>query len=183
MKLLIDLFPVVLFFVAFKIKGIFFATVVAIIASIVQIGWMFFKNKKVEPMMWLSFGIIIIFGGATLLLHNETFIKWKPTILYWIFAVALIAGQLFFGKNAIKALLEKQMTLPEKIWKQMNLSWGGFFLTLGCVNLFVAYNYSTDIWVNFKLFGIFGLILVFSIVQGLIINGIKQDNRTEEKID
>src|SRR5665647_1225051 len=105
MKLLIDLFPVILFFAAFKLKGIFVATTVAIIASTIQIGWMFYKRKKVEPMMWLSFVIILVFGGATLLLHNESFIKWKPTILYWLFSIAITGGQLFFGKNAIKGIM------------------------------------------------------------------------------
>jgi intracellular septation protein len=173
MKLLIDLFPVVLFFTAFKLKGIFVATTVAIIASVIQIGWMYYKHKKVEPMVWLSFIIICVFGGATLLLHNETFIKWKPSILYWLFALALTGGQLFFGKNAMKGILGKQLSLPDKAWGKINLSWGGFFLVLGCVNLYVAYTFSTDTWVNFKLFGIMGLILVFSVVQGVILNTLK----------
>lgn len=180
MKLLIDLFPVILFFAAFKLKGIFVATTVAIIASIIQIGWMYYKHRKVEPMMWLSFGVILVFGGATLLLHNETFIKWKPSILYWLFSLAITGGQLFFGKNAMKGIMEKQLTLPEKTWKQLNLSWGGFFLVLGCINLYVAYNFPTDTWVNFKLFGIMGLILVFSIAQGVVLNAVKPKEKSGE---
>jgi intracellular septation protein len=180
MKLLIDLFPVVLFFAAFKLKGIFAATIVAIIASVIQIGWMYYKHRKVEPMMWLSFAIVCIFGGATLLLHNETFVKWKPSVLYWAFSLALTGGQLFFGKNAMKGILGKQISLPEKVWKKINLSWGGFFLILGCVNLYVAYTFSTDVWVNFKLFGIMGLILAFSLIQGIFLSSLKQKDGPQQ---
>jgi intracellular septation protein len=169
MKLLIDFFPVLLFFAAFKLKGIFVATMVAMAASAAQIGWMYFKHRKVEPLMWLSLAIITVFGGATLLLHDETFIKWKPTVLYWLFGLALMAGQLFFGKNAMNGVMGKQITLPEKAWKKLNLSWGGFFMLLGGINLYVAYSFSTNTWVNFKLFGIMGLILSFSIAQGVMI--------------
>jgi intracellular septation protein len=173
MKMLFDLLPVILFFAAFKLKGIFVATAVAIVACVLQIAWMLIRRKKVEPMMWASLAIITIFGGATILLHNETYIKWKPSILYWLMGAALLAGQLFFRKNAMKGLLGKQMTLPDKSWSAMNISWGVFFAVIGCVNLFVAYNFSTDTWVNFKLFGIMGCILVFAVAQSLII-GTKQ---------
>jgi intracellular septation protein len=173
MKLLFDLFPVILFFAAFKLKGIFVATAVAIAASALQIGWMLVRRKKVEPMMWASLGIIAVFGGATILLHNETYIKWKPSILYWLMGIVLLAGQMFFRKNAMKNILGKQMTLPDKAWNMVNMSWGIFFALLGCVNLVVAYNFSTDTWVNFKLFGIMGCIVVFAIVQSLII-GVKE---------
>jgi intracellular septation protein len=169
MKFLVDFFPVVLFFAAFKLKGIFIATMVAIAASVVQIGWMLLSHRKVEPMMWLSLAIIGVFGGATLALHNENFIKLKPTMLYGLFSVALIVGQLIFKKNAMKGIMGKQITLPEKTWKTINLSWGLFFAALGCVNLYVAFNFSTDTWVNFKLFGIMGLIVVFSIAQAVAI--------------
>jgi intracellular septation protein len=173
MKLLFDLLPVILFFAAFKLKGIFVATGVAIAASVLQIGWMLVRRKKVEPMMWASLGIIAVFGGATILLHNETYIKWKPTILYWLMSIVLIGGQVFFGKNGMKGLLGKQMVLSDKAWNAMNLSWGIFFAVIGCVNLIVAYSFSTDTWVNFKLFGIMGCIFVFAIVQSLIL-GSKQ---------
>jgi intracellular septation protein len=178
MKLFIDLFPVILFFLAFKLKGIFIATMVAMAASVAQIGFMYFKHRKVEPLMWLSLAIITVFGGATLLLHDETFIKWKPTVLYWLFGLALMAGQLFFGKNAMKGVMGKQITIPEKAWKKLNLSWGGFFMLLGGINLYVAYSFSTNTWVNFKLFGIMGLILSFSIAQGVMITAWqKKDDR------
>jgi intracellular septation protein len=180
MKLFIDLFPVILFFLAFKLKGIFIATMVAMAASVAQIGFMYFKHRKVEPLMWLSLAIITVFGGATLLLHDETFIKWKPTVLYWLFGLALTAGQFIFGKNAIKGVLGKQIALPEKAWRTLNLSWGGFFMVLGGINLYVAYSFSTDTWVNFKLFGIMGLMFLFTIVQGvLIMSWQKKGGRTD----
>ena len=168
MKLLTDFFPVILFFVAFKFKGIYVATGVAIAASVVQIGWLLLRKKKVEPMMWFSLVIIGVFGGATLFFHNETFIKIKPTILYGLFSVALIGGQLLFGKNPMKAMLGKQMVLADAVWQKVNISWGVFFALLGCVNLLVAFHFSTDIWVNFKLFGIMGLLVVFAIGQAVV---------------
>jgi intracellular septation protein len=114
-------------------------------------------------------------------LHDETFIKWKPTVLYWLSGAALIAGQLLFKKNGIRGILGKQVTLPDRTWKSMNLSWGIFFLLLGATNLFVAYTFSTDAWVNFKLFGIMGLILAFIVVQGLIIGPkIRQEKQQAE---
>jgi intracellular septation protein len=176
MKMLFDLFPVILFFVAFKFKGIFVATAIAIIASVLQIGWMLIRHKKVEPMMWASLAIITVFGGATLLLHDETFIKWKPSILYWLVGSLLMAGQLFFKKNGMKAVLGKQMVLPEHSWSIVNMSWGIFFVALGFINLFVAYRFSTDTWVNFKLFGITGGIFAFAIGQSLFL-GAREKNK------
>jgi intracellular septation protein len=170
MKLLFDLLPVVLFFLAFKIKGVFVATAVAIAASVLQISWMLIRRKKVEPMMWASLGIIAVFGGATLILHNETYIKWKPTILYWLTGAVLIIGQVFLKKNGIKGLLGKEIAMTDKAWGVMNLSWGIFFAVIGCVNLAVAFTCSTDTWVNFKLFGIMGLIMAFAVAQSFILN-------------
>jgi intracellular septation protein len=170
MKLLFDIFPVALFFAAYKFADIYVATGVAIVANVLQILWLKFTGKKVEPMMWISLGIIAVFGGATLYLHDETFIKWKPTVLYWLFAAALLVGQFAFGKNLIRAMMEKNIALPEPIWTRLNLSWVAFFLVMGLLNLYVAFNYSTDTWVNFKLFGSFGLMLAFIIGQGLLLS-------------
>lgn len=165
-KVLFDFFPIILFFVAYKVGDIYIATGVAIAASLGQIGWMLARRKKVEPMMWISLAIIVVFGGATLLLHNETFIKWKPTVLYWLFAALLLGGRLFFGKNLIRAMMEKQFAAPDHVWAKLNLSWMGFFTAVGVINLIVAYRFSTDVWVNFKLFGTLGLMLVFVLAQG-----------------
>lgn len=169
MKFLFDLFPIILFFAAYKLFGIFTATAVAIGATFAQIGWVWFRHRKVDAMLWVSLAIITVFGGATLLLHDATFIKWKPTVLYWLFASVLLVGQLGFGKNLIKAMMGKQMTLPENIWLRLNFGWAAFFAVVGVVNLYVAYNYSESTWVNFKLFGILGLMLVFVLGQGVVL--------------
>lgn len=169
MKFLFDLFPVILFFVAYKLFDIYVATAVAIVATFVQVGWLKLRGRKVEPMLWASLGIIVVFGGATLLLHDETFIKWKPTILYWLFA-ATLAGALAFGRNLIRSLLGEQLQLPDHAWSKLNWSWAGFFAFMGAANLFVAYSFSTDAWVNFKLFGGIGLMLLFVLAQGLFLS-------------
>ena len=172
MKLLFDLFPVILFFAAFKLGDIYIATAVAIIATFAQIGWVWFKHRKVDTMLWVSLGIIAVMGGLTLLLHDETFIKWKPTILYWSFALALGTSNLLLKKDLIRTLLAEQFTLPENIWQRLNWSWFGFFLFMGFANLAVAFAFglSTDTWVNFKLFGGMGLMLLFVIAQGLLLS-------------
>lgn len=169
MKFLFDLFPVILFFVAFKFFGIYPATAVAIGATFVQIGWVWYRHRKIDNMLWVSFGVIVVFGGATLLLHDETFIKWKPTVLYWLFGVVLLTAEIGFRKNLIKAMMEKQMALPDTVWRKLLMSWAGFFTVMGALNLYVAFNYSTDAWVNFKLFGGMGLMLVFVVLQALML--------------
>ncbi|MCG5073738.1 septation protein A [Paraburkholderia tagetis] len=167
MKFLFDLFPIILFFVAFKVWGIFTATAVAIVATLAQIAWVAFRHRKVDPMLWLSLGIVVVFGGATLMLHDETFIKWKPTVLYWAFSVVLLVSQVAFGKNLIEAMMGKQISLPSRIWTQLNFVWSIFFALLGILNLFVAYHFSTDAWVDFKLFGATGILVVFIVGQSL----------------
>jgi intracellular septation protein len=169
MKFLFDLFPVILFFVAFKLFGIYTATAVAIAATFVQIGWVWYRRRKVDNMLWVSLGVIVVFGGATLLLHDETFIKWKPTVLYWLFGAALLIADLGFRKNLIRAMMEKQMALPDAVWRKLLLSWVGFFAMMGALNLYVAFNFSTDAWVNFKLFGGMGLMLGFVLLQALML--------------
>ena len=178
MKLLFDVFPVVLFFVAFKLYDIFVATAVAIVASFVQIGWMWFRQRKVDNMMWVSLAVITVFGGATLLLENETFIKWKPTVLYWLFGSALAVGALAFKKNLVRSIMGHQVSLPDPIWQKLLVSWIGFFAVMGALNLYVAYSFSTDAWVNFKLFGGIGLMLLFVIAQGLFLAKHVQDQNT-----
>ena len=169
MKFLFDLFPVILFFVVFKTAGIFAATAVAIAATLAQIGWVKFRHGKVDGMLIASGVIIVVFGGATLLLHDEVFIKWKPTVLYWLFALVLSAAELFWNKNLIRSIMEQQLTLPGNIWRVLNHAWAGFFAALGIANVYVAFNFATDTWVNFKLFGTTGLMLAFVIVQSLLL--------------
>ena len=195
MKLLFDLFPVILFFVTFKYYGsnpegaadlvgsllgsavvdvkqapILLATIVVIVATMAQIAWVHFRHGKVDKMLWVSLVLVTVFGGMTLIFQDETFIKWKPTILYWVFAGTMAFSALVLKKNPIKAMLGEQMTLPEPVWGKVNLSWIAFFLFMGALNLVVAFNFSTDIWVDFKLFGGMGLLLLFVLGQGLMLS-------------
>jgi len=170
MKVLFDLFPIILFFAAYKIADIYVATAVAIVATFAQIAWVKLRRGKVDRMLWISLAIIVVFGGATLLLHDPTFIKWKPTVLYWAFAVVLLGSDLLLKKNLIRAMMQQQLTLPEPVWTRLNLSWAGFFAVMGVINLYVAFNYSENTWVNFKLFGGIGLMVVFVVIQGLMLS-------------
>lgn len=179
MKILFDLFPVILFFATFKFFGIYVATASAIAATLVQIIWTKWRHGKVDTMLWVSFGIIAVFGGATLLLHDETFIKWKPTILYWVFAGTLLFSNLLFKKNLMRSLLQEKMALPVRVWNQVNLSWGLFFAALGVINLYVAFNFSTDAWVNFKLFGATGLMLVFILLQAMVLEKYVEEDKEQ----
>ena len=169
MKFLFDIFPVVLFFAAFKLADIYVATGVAIAATFAQVGWLKLRRRRVDPMLWVSLAIIVVFGGATLALRDETFIKWKPTVLYWLFALALGGAVLVFRRNLIRIMLGEQMALPEPVWARLNWSWAGFFALMGAANLFVAYNFSTEQWVNFKLFGGVGLMVLFVLAQALFL--------------
>lgn len=199
MKLLFDLFPVILFFAVFKLAGanpeaaqdfasqylsalvsggevtlaqapILLSTAVAIVATVAQIGWLLARRKHVDNMLWVSLAIIAVFGGATIYFHDEQFIKLKPTVLYWFFAVVLLVSQAFFGKNLIKSMMGKQLTLPEPVWRKLNLAWGLFFAAMGALNLYIGFNYPLNFWVNFKLFGFMGLMLAFVIGQSLFLS-------------
>jgi intracellular septation protein len=199
MKLLFDLLPVILFFVTFKVAGsypqqslalagstlgwmvgdgtvpadqapILLATAVAIIASIVQVGSVLARGRRVDPMLWVSLGVIVVFGGATIWFHDETFIKWKPSILYWLFGASLLAGHLVWKKNLLHTLLGTQLEVPPPVWDRLLWAWIVFFALMGIVNLVVAYSVPTDTWVNFKLFGLFGLTLVFTLGIGIYLS-------------
>ena len=202
MKLLFDLFPVILFFATFKyaekspelaaswmgallgsappdikVAPVLLATVVVIAATIAQIIWVHFRHGKVDKMLWVSLLLVVVFGGLTLAFQNEAFIKWKPTILYWVFAGSMAFSALILKKNPIKAMLGEQLTLPEPVWGKVNLSWIGFFLLMGALNLFVAFNFPTDTWVNFKLFGGMGLMLVFVLGQGMLLSKYVEEEK------
>lgn len=181
MKFLFDFFPIILFFATFKIYGIYIATAVAIAATVVQIGWVWVRQHKVDNMLWVNFVIIVFFGGATLILQDETFIKWKPTVLYWLFAVVLLIAHKGFDKNLIRAMMKEQVKLPEPVWGKLNASWAVFFSVVGAINLYVAYNYSTDTWVDFKLFGLMGLMFVFIIIQAFFL-GKYMEKSDDQKI-
>lgn len=205
MKILLDFLPIVLFFGMFKyaegnkewaaatatdwlgfmVSGgvvgpaeapVLLATVVVIIATLAQIIWLKATRKKVDTMLWVSLALVTVLGGATIYFHSESFIKWKPTVLYWVMGSALLIGQLVFKKNGIKSLMGTQMNLPDAIWRNVNFSWVGFFALMGVINIWVAYNFPTSTWVNFKLFGGMGLMVVFVLAQAVYLNKhIKQD--------
>jgi intracellular septation protein len=179
MKFLFDIFPVILFFAAFKIYGIYTATAVAIAATVVQIGWVWFRHRKIDKMQWISLGLIVVFGGATLLLRDETFIKWKPTVLYWLFATTLLVSELVFRKNLIRSMMEKQVHAPDAIWRKLLIGWICFFAVMGVLNIYVAYGYSTDTWVNFKLFGGIGLMIAFVIGQAVMLAPHMKEKESE----
>jgi len=177
MKFLFDLLPVVLFFVAFKIWDIYVATAVAIGATGLQVAWLKLRRQRVPGMLWSSLAIIAVFGGATLVLQDETFIKWKPTVLYWLFGVVLAVAALAFRRNLIRMMLSEQMQLPEPVWGRVNWSWVGFFAFMGAANLYVAYNFSTEAWVNFKLFGGMGLMIAFIVGQSMFLAKYMQEEK------
>ena len=170
MKFLIDFFPILLFFVAFKVWGVFVATGVAIVATFIQIAYLRYTTGKVEPMQWLSLLIIVVFGGATLLFHNESFIKWKPTVLYWAMAAVLLVAYWVMGKNLMQKLMGAQVSLPQPVWNRLNYAWAIFFIVMGFINIWVAYQFDLDTWVTFKMFGGLGLMLVFVIGQAVYLS-------------
>ncbi|OGA14743.1 MAG: septation protein A [Betaproteobacteria bacterium RIFCSPLOWO2_02_FULL_66_14] len=169
MKFLFDVFPVILFFAAFKLADIYTATAVAIAATFAQVAWLKLRGRRVEPMLWAGLGIIVVFGGATLMLRDETFIKWKPTVLYWIFSAVLAGSALLFRRNLVRAMMGREVQLPDAVWSRLNWSWVLFFGGMGVLNLIVAYNFTTEQWVDFKLFGGIGLMLLFVLAQAMFL--------------
>ena len=194
MKILFDLLPVIFFFTAYKIAGIFpdeahalvttwlasdipakqapilIATFITIVATALQIAIVWLKHRKVDRMLWISLIVIATLGGATLIFHNPAFIQWKPTALYWLFGLVLLGSAMVFRRNLIRRMLEGQIHLPDLIWQRLNLAWALFFVVLGTLNLYVAFNFSEEVWVNFKVFGCMILIFVFAIAQGLYLS-------------
>lgn len=168
-KFLFDLFPLILFFVAYRFADIYVATAVAMVAAVGQIAYIKLTGKRIEGTHWINLVVIVVFGGATLWLQNDAFIKWKPTVLYWLFAVVLLGSQWFSGKNLLQKLLGEKVTLTEQGWRGLNLSWSSFFIFAGGINLFVAFSglFTESQWVNFKVFGLMGLLVLFVIAQSI----------------
>lgn len=165
MKLLFDFFPIVLFFIVFKLYGIYTATAVAMIASVSQVALFRLKFQRYDKTQLISLGIIIVLGGATLFFHNPWFIKWKPTGIYWLTAIVFMTSSFIGSKPLIQKMMEANVTLPSSIWHKLNAAWSLFFIIMGALNIYVAYHYDTDAWVNFKLFGGLGLTLLFVLIQ------------------
>ena len=199
MKFLFDFLPIALFFGCFKyaenhqdwaaafatqhfgfmVSGgsvdakqapVLLATLVVIVATLAQVAWLKLRGRKVDTMLWVSLVLVVVLGGLTIWFHNETFIKWKPSVLYWTMGTALWLSPLLAGKNLLKVMLGEQLQLPAKVWHRLNFAWVAFFAGMGLLNLWVAYSFSTDTWVNFKLFGGIGLMLVFTVAQGLYLS-------------
>ncbi|HIL17861.1 MAG TPA: septation protein A [Gammaproteobacteria bacterium] len=177
MKLLFDFFPLILFFAAYKWYGIFVATGVAIAASIIQVSVHWLRNRRFETAHLTTLGVIVVFGGLTLIFRDDTFIKWKPTIVNWIFAVIVLASLMGQRRTVLEFLLGEKIHLPVNIWRKVNLAWGLFFLVAGALNYYVAFVFRseldpqlrTDLWVNFKVFGLMGLTLVFAVIQMMLV--------------
>lgn len=185
MKFLFDVFPLLLFFAAFKLYDIYVATAVAIVASIAQVGLFWWRHRRFETMHLITLAVIVVFGGLTLLLHNDTFIKWKPTILYWVFGALVLGSHLVGRKTVMERLLGGQLKLPARMWHQVNLAWGLFFLAVGALNLYVAFYYAPEqaaeirqaTWVNFKVFGLMGLTFAFAFAQALFLARHMKDEK------
>jgi intracellular septation protein len=206
MKLLFDFLPIILFFTAFKVAEgnndaaaafatehfgflvsggvvgaseapVLLATLVVIFATLAQVAWLKLRGKKVDLMLWVSLVLVVVLGGATVWFHNETFIKWKPSVLYWTMGMAFWIAQLL-GKNLLRLLLGEQIQLPDTVWQRLNALWIAFFGLMGLLNIWVAYNFSTDAWVNFKLFGGIGLMILFTLAQGLYLSRHIKDEET-----
>lgn len=167
MKLLFDYFPIVCFFIAYKLYGIFVATAVTMAACALQVGFYWLRHRRFETLHLVTLALVIILGGSTLIFHNDIFIKVKPSAIYWIFSLCLLGSQFIGKKNLMERMLSEQIHIPKKIWTTLNSAWAAFFLMLGFLNLYVVYHYSTNTWVNFKLFGTFGIMVVFIILQSL----------------
>jgi intracellular septation protein len=204
MKLFFDFLPIILFFGVFKLADmspdaaarfatdhlgfavsggivgvdeapVLLATLVVMVATLVQIAITVLMRKKVDTMLWVTFGLIVVLGGATIWFHDPTFIKWKPSALDWAMALALWVSQVFFGKNLLQALVGEQLELPRPVWQKLNFAWIAFFALMGVLNLYVAYTYSTSTWATFKVFGLTGLMLVFMVIQGFYISRFMKD--------
>jgi intracellular septation protein len=212
MKLLFDFLPVILFFASFKyaeahkewaadratdwlgfmVSGgvvgqqeapVLLATVVVIAATAAQIAWLLARRQKIDKMLWVSLGLVTVLGGATIWFHSETFIKWKPSVLYWAMAAALWTSQALFRKNLLQAMMGQQVDLPAAIWLRLNIGWVAFFVFMGLLNIYVAYSFPTSTWVNFKLFGSLGMTIVFMVAQGIYLSRhLKHEEQAAKRI-
>ena len=210
MKILLDFLPILLFFGTFKyaeankdwaarfasehlgffVSGgvvgvaeapVLLATLVVIVATMAQILILLARGKKIDMMLWISLALVVVLGGATVWFHSETFIKWKPSVLYWAMGLSFWISQTFFRKNLLQAMMGAQLELPSGVWQRLNFAWIAFFALMGLLNLYVAYSFDTATWVNFKLFGGMGLMLVFTLAQGVYLSRHLKPEDAEDK--
>ena len=165
MKLLFDFLPIALFFAAYKLADIYVATGVLIVATLAQVGWLWLRQRRVEKMPLITAGLVLVLGGATLILHDPIFVKWKPTIVNWLFAAAFLGSLLIGQKTLLERMMGEQLELPPPVWVKLTFAWVLFFCILGLANLYVAFTFDENTWVNFKLFGMLGLTLLFVLAQ------------------
>ena len=211
MKLLLDFLPIILFFGTYKyaeshkdwaaafatehfgfiVSGgivgakeapVLLSTVVVIVATFAQIAYLYARGRKIDTMLWVSLGLVVALGGATIWFHNEEFIKWKPTVLYWAMALALWSGPVLFGRNLLQKMMGDQVRLPDPVWARLNVAWIAFFFSMGVLNRYVAWRYSTDTWVNFKLFGSMGLMILFMVAQGFYLTRHLEPDEAESNL-
>jgi len=196
MKMLFDYFPIIVFFAVFKLltgdgsseevkEAMIMATKAGIGASFLQVGAYWLKTRKFEKMHLISLALIAIFGSITIALDDPLYIKWKTTILEWVFALVFIASEYIGEKNLVRRMMDKVMVAPDAVWKKLNLAWAAFFILMGFVNLYVLYNFSDEFWVNFKLFGMLGMTVVFIVAQGIFMAKyvIQEDEATEKEAE
>jgi intracellular septation protein len=210
MKLLLDFLPLILFFGTFKyaegnkswasdfasahlgglVSGgmvgpneapVLLATLVVIAATLAQVVYLKARGRPVGLMLWVSLGLVVTLGGLTVWFHNENFIKWKPSGLYWALALVFWFSRAVLGRNLLKTLLSDQLELPAPVWRQLNTAWVLFFAMLGALNLWVVYHFDSATWVNFKVFGVTGMIFVFTLAQGFFISRHLPDDKVATK--
>ncbi|MNJ22958.1 putative intracellular septation protein A [compost metagenome] len=183
MKQFIDFIPLLLFFIVFKLEpravefaghsfelgGIFSATAMLILSSVVVYGALFIRQRKLEKGQWLTLVACLVFGGLTLAFHSETFLKWKAPVVNWLFALAFTGSHFIGDRVLIKRIMGHALALPEPVWTRLNIAWIGFFLFCGAANLFVAFTFQS-IWVDFKVFGSLGMTVLFLVAQGVYLS-------------
>lgn len=167
MKQFLEFFPLIIFFAVYKWQDIYMATAALIVTTGLQVIYSWLRYRRVEKMQWISFALILVFGTLTLVLHDDTFIKWKVTVIYGLFASILLIAQFGFNKLLIKQMLGKELHLPDAIWQRINLAWAAFFAGCGALNIYIAFQLPQEVWVNFKVFGLLGMTLLFTLATGL----------------
>ena len=211
MKLIFDFLPLFLFFATYKVASVhaqfaatlatqwlgslmlggivgpsegpvLLATVVVMAATLIQVAWMRLNRRKIDLVLWISLVIIVVFGGATIWYHSETFIKWKPSVILWVMGLIFLISQTCYQRNILRSTLGDELELPDLVWKRLNLLWVIYFVVMGVLNLWVAYSFSTNAWVNFHTFGSTGLSIAFLFGQGIYINRYQQPEALEKPV-
>jgi len=195
-KQFIDFIPLILFFIVYKLDpravevlgqsytlgGIFSATAVLIISSVIVYGALFVIQRRLEKSQWLTLIACLVFGGMTIAFHSETFLKWKAPVVNWLFAAGFAASHFIGDKPLIERIMGHAISLPRALWTRLNIAWVLFFLFSGAANLFVAFTFH-EIWVDFKVFGSLGMTLVFMIGQGIFIARHMQPAESDPALD